>query len=746
MEGIEKELSAQERVRITFLREDVFRVQLVSGGAFKDTGLNRYGFIAEPSEHCSSVQVAESKGGFTAETPKIHVKFTYGAQELVVTDKASDKVVLHQVGIEFDTGEAMARFKAAPEEDWVGFGDQTRERLYHRGHAADLWVRNVKSYIPVPFFMSTLGTGVLVNTTHHIVFDMCQSDPSHFTWRDQRAVVDYYVFVGGDFKQILDKYTDLTGKPKLPPDWSFGLWYICRMQANDYEVVNDAVNFRREEIPCDLIGLEPGWMEQNYDYSVEKTWSKDRFPIPSYAWKGSHNFLNALQRLGFHLELWLCNEYDLSHEAERRVGAGLWAAGEKGAAGHFQVGAEVDEHFAKANYMDKITKREEPWFGHLKKFVDQGVDFFKQDGSLQVNEHPDRLYGNGMLDREMHNLYPLLYSRQMYEGFEEYTNRRPLVFTVAGWAGFQAWCGTWTGDTGGRLGTLGSMLNTSLVGHGWATNDMEVVQKEGIHFGYLQPWSQINSWNYFRMPWVQGREILEMHQHYSRLRARLIPYLYSWAYQSTESAVPLMRPLTLEFQDDLKCREIVHQYLLGRDLLVVTYRPGAYFPEGRWKDYWTGEVIEGGQEKIVQWPLDRGGGLFVRSGGIVPHGPLMQYRRERPLDEMMLYVFPDTQESSMDLYEDDGVSLEHRKGKFAITPISTKSTSSQAIVKVGKTQGSFEGQMKDRTWSFTVAAGFIPDSVKANGKTLPQTAWTFDRKRNEVKIQALPGPVEMLIT
>ena len=124
----------------------------------------------------------------------------------------------------------------------------------------------------------------------------------------------------------------------------------------------------------------------------------------------------------------------------------------------------------------------------------------------------------------------------------------------------------------------------------------------------------------------------------------------------------------------------------------------------------------------------------------------MQYRRERPLDEIMLYVFPDSQESVMDFYEDDGISLKHGKGKFAITPISTKRGASRAMVKVGKTKGSFEGQAKNRTWSFTVAVDFIPGSVKANGKTLPQTAWEFDRKRNEVKIRALPGPVEILIT
>ena len=745
MKCIERELSDGVRLRLSILAEEILRVQLAAGGAFTDTGLNRYGFIAEPSRSEVAARIVEEKGGFVVATDRMRATFIDESRALQIADRTTDKAVLHQVDVRFEEGAATARFEAAPSEDWVGFGDQTRDRLYHRGHVADLRVRNVASYIPVPFFMSTEGVGVLVNTTHRVVFDMCASEPSHFSWTDRRGAVDYYLFVGRDFKDLIARYTELTGRPKLPPDWSFGLWYICRTQANDYEVVNDALNFRREQIPCDVIGLEPGWMETIYDYSVDKAWSKDRFPIPSYAWTGPHNFFNALQHIGFHMELWLCNQYDLSYEAERRVRAAQKRLDEGEEAGQFHAGAEVDEHFSTPNYLDRVTRPDEPWFEHLKKFVDQGVDFFKQDGSQQVNEHPDRVYGNGMLDREMHNLNPLLYSRQMYEGFEEHTGRRPLVFTVSGWVGFQAWCGTWTGDTGGRLETLGAMLNTSLTGHSWATNDMEVAQKEGIHFGYLQPWSQINSWNYFRMPWVQGEELLEMHRYYSRLRARLFPYLYSWAYRSTQSGLPLMLPLALEFQDDPNCREILHQYLLGRDLLVSIYRPETCFPEGRWKDYWTGAIVTGPQERTVPWPEDRGGGLFVRASGIIPFGPLMQYRRERPLDEIMLYAFPDACARSMELYEDDGVSLEHREGAFAITPISTQGDASRAVVEVGETRGSFAGQPERRTWSFTVAVDFVPSEVRAGGEVLPGSVWRFDEERGEVYIEGVPGPVEVAV-
>ncbi|MCL5019969.1 MAG: DUF5110 domain-containing protein, partial [Patescibacteria group bacterium] len=699
----------------------------------------------EPANIDSYAKVEESENGFTAETQKVIVKFVNLSRELMVIEKVSGRTLLHQIGITFDKKDASVRFQTAPEENWVGFGDHTRERLYHRGYIVDLWVRNVDSYIPVPFFMSTIGVGVLVNTTHHIIFDMCKSEQSILSWTDKQGVVDYYVFAGGSFKKLLDKYTDLTGKPKLPPDWSFGLWYICRTQANDYEAVNDAVNFRREEIPCDVIGLEAGWMDKNYDFSVNKTWNKERFPIPFYALNGPTNFFNALDRMGFHLELWLCNSYDLSFEAERRFGVVEQTKKETQSAGKFRKDAVIDEHLNEPQYLYKSKESSEAWFEHLKKFIDQGVDFFKQDGSSQVIDHPDRVYGNGMLDEEMHNLYPLLYSKQMYEGFEEYTGRRPVVFTVAGWVGFQAWGGTWTGDTGGGFGTLGAMLNTSLVGHSWATNDMTVIDKKAIHFGYFLPWSQINSWDYFQMPWVLGKELLEIHKAYSRLRARLIPYIYSWAFQSTRNAVPLMIPLTLEFQDDIRCREIVHEYLLGRDLLLVCFQNSAYFPEGRWKDYWTGKVIEGRQEKSIGYPSNRGGGLFVRSGGIIPHGPLMQYRRELPMDEIMLYIFPDAKTSDMDFYEDDGVSLEHKKGKYAITNISTKSEPSRIFIKVGETKGFFEGQTKNRTWSFIIAVDFIPVEVKANGSALPKNMWEYDHDRKEINISPMPGAVEIVI-
>ncbi len=170
-------------------------------------------------------------------------------------------------------------------------------------------------------------------------------------------------------------------------------------------------------------------MEKEYDYSTEKRWHPVRFPFPSYAPNGPHTFLAALKRFGYRVELWLCNDYDLSYQAEKHR-----LIREKEVSSPSEGDTEKDAHFTSPIYMDKLTKVDQPWFEHLKKFIDQGVDFFKQDGALQVCEHPDRLWGNGMKDEEMHNLYPLLYSQEMFEGFKQYTGRRPCCFTPAGWS------------------------------------------------------------------------------------------------------------------------------------------------------------------------------------------------------------------------------------------------------------------------------------------------------------------------
>ena len=169
-----------------------------------------------------------------------------------------------------------------------------------------------------------------------------------------------------------------------------------------------------------------------------------------------------------------------------------------------------------------------------------------------------------------------------------------------------------------------------------------------------------------------------------------------------------MRPLQLEFEQDMNCRDVMHEYLLGRDLMVSIYKPDVYLPAGRWRDFWTGRVYEGGRTHSMEWPATRGGGLFLREGAIVPFGPLMQYRGEKPVDHIELMVFPGAAPSTFDLYEDDGVSFDYRDGKCAVTRISCTPSDGEVTIEASPPEGDFAPP--ERQWALTVALDKEPKS------------------------------------
>lgn len=733
---IESDFYNGSKIRIDLLNEKTARIRIISEiNNFSNSGLNRYKFINDSVAIRSRFEISKKGKKIIVKTNTLELIADVSDGSIVVLDE-NGKRRMDQISFQITKQNSTVFFRPVDKmEDWVGFGDQTRQRLYHRGYQAYCNVQNVKSYLPVPFFMSTHGLGILVNTTFPVVFDMCKSSSDKYLWETTNSNIDYYVMVGNDFKDLLNTYTGLTGKPELPPKYSFGLWYISPTQADAFRVVDDAERFRKEGIPLDVVGLEPGWMEKNYDISIDKQWNNTRFPMASYLAKSQTNFLQVLRRMGFRVELWLANDYDLSYEAERRIGNNINHSNLQDfdiLSNNFKV--EKDQHFEKgARRLDGITKPEIPWFDHLKKFIDQGASFFKQDGAYQVLTHPDRAWANGMSDMEMHNLYPLLYSKQMYDGIAGYTRERPVVFTVSGWAGFQAYCGTWTGDTGGGPENLTAIMNLSLVGGSWSTVDMDVQYKEGIHFGYLLPWAQINSWNYFRMPWYQGDELLTMHKFYSRFRSQLIPYLYSWSYQTTLNGVPLLRPLTLEFEKDKNCRDNYHQYLLGRDIMVSAFSDTTYFPKGEWKNYWDGQIVEGGVNKVVKAPKDKGGGFFIRSGAIIPMGPVMQYSDSKKLDSINLYIYPSEEKTSFSLFEDDGISFAYKTGEKVITEVTQEMADHTVKIIMNKPRGHLKRVIENKNWNVTVNSISRPISITVNGKELPADDWTFDSSRKEIR-------------
>ncbi|MDD4774054.1 MAG: glycoside hydrolase family 31 protein, partial [Eubacteriales bacterium] len=376
---------------------------------------------------------------------------------------------------------------------------------------------------------------------------------------------------------------------------------------------------------------------------------------------------------------------------------------------------EQDEHFKNdAVRMDRITVPGQPWFGHLKKFVDQGVSAFKLDGAYMVLDHPDRLYGNGMTDGEMHNLYPVLLNKQMARGFTEHTGRRAMIYSAGGYTGIQRYSATWAGDTGGGFEPLVSMLNHGLSGHSNTSCDMDVFSVESIHFGFLQPWSQLNSWNYWRHPWLLADEDKEIFRDYAKLRYAFVPYLYTAAHIANRTGMPVMRAMPLIYPDG-GFDDCMNQYMLGDSLLVCTFPKGRCMtlrmPEGKWHDFFTGEIYTGPAEIKYDIPEGKGGALLVKDGSVIPMAQPRKFIGDKPYDSYILHVYGRRARGM--LYSDDGITPRYLEGEYVISDISAELKGGRLEISVSS-EGGYAGMPEEVTYT-AVTHGFGAEETLIDG-------------------------------
>jgi alpha-glucosidase (family GH31 glycosyl hydrolase) len=627
------------------------------------------------------------------------------------------------------------RLSGQENEKYIGFGDIERKKFLLNGKADSLWIRNQVSYVPVPFFMSSNGYGILFNTTRRLFFDFGAKEAGVNSFSVEKDFLDIYIITGNNFLEIIEKYCDLTGRPALPPRFTFGLWMTVNSEIRSHELLQLALQFRNEEIPCDLLALEPLWMETLYDETVDKKWDQERFPYYPWADKSPSTFIGNLKSMGYHFGLWMCSNYDHTWEEERKISGNTLDVKANDSdflsAENMEL-VEQDDHFGhQPMLMDKVTVPEEPFFEHLKKFVDQGVDYFKQDGYAQINLHTDRLHGNGLHDDVMHNIHYQIYTRQMLEGFENHTGRRGFTLAVSGWAGFQKFSGTWTGDTGGGAETMVAMLQCSLFGHSFSTCDIDVDDICSIHMGFLLPWSQINSWAYYKYPIYRKKELRRIFQEYSNLRMKFLPYIYTQAWKASSKSMPMMRPMFLDYPDREEAFNITTQYFLGDSLLVSSFSSDVVLPEGRWFDLWTGKIHEGKWiSETVDIPADRGGHLFLKEGGIVPRGPVMQHVDEVTLTEVHWLVYPSGSTVHGELYLDDGYSFDYKKDDFAVFTLSSEQQEGSFRLTISQ-----DGSYKHSVTSHNIEIiGCKNCEVRVNGNSVETEQGEYGRVVRNVSV------------
>ena len=736
-------------VRVDVLGERLFRVRYGKTGKWTESALNRYGVFANVFPEVAFERT--EAGGVTTIATKQARLTVNGKDGAVVLADADGKPITEQAAPKFETNAGYdVRFTLAKDERLYGLGDVCRDNVMRRGGSYEIWVLNVTSYIPVPVILSNRGWGLLMNTTWRNTMDVGKSDPDRLICSAARSDLDYYLFRGGDYRSLLESYTSLTGRPALLPIWGYGHTYVANENIDAFNMMNEALSFRREGIPCDVFGLEPGWMSKHYDFTTEKKWHPERFPIPYWAPKGPHTFFGALKRKGFKLSLWLCCDYDLGVYEEQQLADRLAVAGAKTGEDKKEIDVEkgfIDERLSKpADGKPKDGKPEdaaapaeppalEPWFEHLKKFVDQGASAFKLDGSAQVIEHPKRAWGNGMTDEEMHNLYPVIYAKQMARGFEDHTQRRAMVYSAGGYSGVQQYVATWAGDTGGGKRPLASMLNLAFSGHSNHSCDMTVTDVEGLHFGFLQTWAQQNNWDYWYQPWYLEDKETNAYRRYAQLRYKLLPYLYSTAAEAALTGYPVMRAMPMVYPDDPAWDAAMSQYMLGDFLLVSAFSKEVRLPEGEWLDFFTGKKTSGPATLPVVVTPECGGALMVKRGAIIPTWPPRDHVEQGWSPEVGLLVYPAAR-STFTLHEDDGQSLDYRAGKFARTLLTCETVDKTVKLTIGPREGAYAGMPATRDFTATVHLPSRPTAVTLDGKPVAEVQWDEVAGTATVKIPA----------
>lgn len=602
---------------------------------------------------------------------------------------------------------SILSFSMEDGERFYGGGSTSRDHIQHRGEFLRMWTTYQQTEIPMPFMMSSRGWGVYNNSTRKSFFDIGNQQKSKFNIINTFDEADFFLMMGKDMPAILNEYTLVTGRTYVLPKWAYGLCFGPNMREEQFDILNDAVRFRQFDVPCDVFWLEPQWMEKRYDFSTKKKWNYDRFSPEPY-WlqdqypKTMHNrlFIGKLRSMGFHLGLWLCEEYDLSIQEEDIIAE--------------RTGGKLSG--------------QEHWMDHLTVFMDQGVEGFKLDPARTIDNHTNWEYYNGRTDKEMHNLNQVLLPKQMRELGRKYNGKRTWHHYCGGWSGTQRWTASTSGDNGGGKTALYDQLNLGMSGFLNTSCDVMSVPRElemqGLHFGLFLPWVQINSWFSMMHPFYYAKEEQDIYRFYVKLRYSLAPYIYSMALEAAQNGMPIVRSMPLCFPDDRNCDDMTYQYMFGDNFCVGIFTNEIYLPKGTWTDAWSGEkIVSKGETFTREYPSNRAGLLFIREGAIIPTQPDVEYLGARPFDRVILKVYPHG-DSAYTMLDDDGESYEYENGGIASTLFESHERDGGVDVVVNPVQGSFKGMPSEREYSFRIQRDSRPASVSLNGAAVQD--WTYE--------------------
>lgn len=601
-------------LEITSPAPDIFRVRTYHyKGAILDTPsfeLNLNQALPLQVED-SDEEIKITSGGMSLLITKKNWSMTYLRGDEIITRSAGKDLALMKTdwkGLAYDKGDDQETYirqmlSLSVGELVYGMGERFTP-FVKNGQSIDIWnadggTSTEQSYKNIPFYITNKGYGVLVNHPEMVSFEVGTEMVTRTEFSVKGSYLDYFLINGPTMKDVLVRYTDLTGKPSLPAPWTFGLWLSTSFTTSyDEETVMSFVNGMLDRgIPLRTFHFDCFWMKE-FHWS-DFVWDNRVFPDPE-------GMLRRIKAKGLNICVWI-NPY---------IGQESVLFNEGMEKGYFikRTNGQVwqwDMWQAGMAIVDFTNPAACRWFqDKLEILLDMGVDCFKTDFGERIPTE-NVTYFDGSDPDKMHNLYTYLYNKCVYELLERKRGKgEAVLFARSATVGGQKFPVHWGGDCWSDYESMEESLRGGLSlmmsGFGFWAHDIggfentstADVYKRWVAFGLLSSHSRLHGSSSYRVPWVYDDEAVDVVRFFTRFKARLMPYLYKTAIDTSKSGIPTMRSMVLEFTEDKTCHYIDKQYMLGDNLLVAPIFNDQsiaeyYLPKGTWTNLFTGEVKEG---------------------------------------------------------------------------------------------------------------------------------------------------------
>lgn len=558
----------------------------------------------------------------------------------------------------------------------------------------------------------TAGTLVKLKAGDHQVQLICKSDNKpKLSWKlaentttfcsPNAKTLDYVVFYGPSADSVIASYRKLSGSAPMFPQWAYGFWQCRERYSSGNNLVETVKEFRQRNIPMDVI-------VQDWQYWGNRGWGVPQFDTINYS--NPAGFIKQLHDLNAHFNISIWSNPDKNSTIGK----------------DFVANNRYIQNTKWLDYFNPETRK--AYWNTLKDnlFV-YGVDSWWMDA---VEPENDALKGErtflGLGD--FYRLtYPLFVCQAVYEGQRETTsNKRVCILTRSAFLGQQRYgIINWSGDIGGTWDTykrqIVAGLNYTITGLPYWTTDIGGFFRPGngqytdekyqellirwYQWGAFNPIFRIHGYMTETEPWKYGKKVEDNMRTMLNLRYRLLPYIYSEAWQVTHNGSTMMRPMVMDYNGDTAAVNHQYQFMFGKELLVApitepnTTTWNVYLPKlASWYNFWTGSYSNGGQSITVDASLDKIP-LFVKAGSILPYGASVQYASGNKADTLEIRVYEGA-DGKFDLYEDEGDNYNYEKGAYSI--ITFNWDDATKTLTIDKREGSFAGMLAERKFNLVL--------------------------------------------